>query len=1632
MTVYVGIENEHEFYSQHYLDELFENDVSEALKKTSQGQERPRFEILRGISRDYARDLADLKTLRDPKTYAADEQDLLKRLLAALGFTTDFERRRELDNGLNLPVVSELTGPDGLPYLWVLPCSTCPKVLLKDPADSRLDRDPLELGLTDSQLPDRLELDALKATARELAAKNWFDLLNEGVFARQLPPRWVLLVAPRYCLLTDRLRFAQRRVLRFDLETIFGRRENHVLQALALLLSAEAFKRSGGQCLLDRLDENSYRHAEGVSADLKYAMRQSIELLGNEAARQLRAQREQSKKRFWSDESLAADLSAECLRYMYRLLFIFFAESRRELHYAPVDSELYLKGYSLELLRDLELVPLITAEDRNGFFFHETIQRLFYFYAHGTPEHPSHLPRKKSTVQGFNITALKGSLFDDDKLKLLTTVRFPNHLLQRVIELMSLSRDGKGKGRRGRISYAHLGINQLGAVYESLLSFRGFFAAETLYEVKPAQESEHSELDSVYLVTEQELSQYSEEERVTETDPTSGQKRYRRYAKGTFIYRMSGREREISASYYTPEVLTRCVVKEAIEVLSAQQLDALPDARSKAEKILTFKICEPAMGSAAFLNEAINQLSELYLQYATKVPGARGLTQQEYRQELQKVRMFLADRNVFGVDLNPTAVELAEVSLWLNALTEDKFVPWFGMQLHCGNSLIGCRRLAFWRDDLVRSPKDARPHEVGARALQHREIWHFLLPNEGMCAYDDKDARAVAPAALEKVKSWRKAFTSKLSSRELNELELLSAQLDALWQEWARELYAFRLSTTDPYDIYGHTDTVDLQLGKSSYQDKERYLREIVNGSEAAHTHTKFPLLKRIMDLWCALWFWPLDEVDALPTRTEFIGIVKKIANAEGQMSRYLDPNRPQSTVTESDEVMSIEELFENPPTLPDGADNGANNAAQREEAILKIAREAALRIKFMHWPLRFADIFLPQDGSQPGFDLTLGNPPWATVSFETATVLGDFNPLYVIHKSQYNAKAMQDVLLGKADLDSEGRSLFERQPQARTGWLRAYEESAGAKSFFNSEMMYPELKGSGSNLFKLFLPTVWRNSAPLGVQGLLHPETVYNETKGLALRSTAYTRLRRHYQFANELKLFADVHHETEFSVNIYGSPQAEPDFESINNLFLPATIESCRTEQDQPLEGIKDSEGRWNIQGHPERILHFDAAAFARLSQVFNTDPKAPVLPGLHAVSLLHILEHFASCSRVGDLQCKISSMWHESGAQKDGTIKALPGNHTVFSSDPKQAVLNAVHLFVGNPLYKVPDDPCDNNLAWSTLDLTALPDDYLPRCKYVPALSDAEYQERLDQVPWSKQKVTDFYRLALREFVGLDSERSLQSAIVPKGMAHINKVESIVFNNNSLIEVAGVFQALVTDFYIRTIGKQDMLPELLNSIPLPDFSEAQKHSVYSRVLALNCLTSYYGELWEQNFAEYFKEQRWSGTDEALDQEFFSKLTPTWQRNNALRSDLMRRQALLELDVIIAQAFGLTLHELQTCYELGFRVLKSYEEGTYYDRRGRIVFTPNGSLHVGLPSAAKPDAGVSYAVNGVHKERLSFAEVQDLKAGSVTKTFTDTTLPEPVQRTIVYEAPFFKKDRLSDYAQAWQYFESLHRDNK
>ncbi|WP_337077280.1 class I SAM-dependent DNA methyltransferase [Aeromonas dhakensis] len=1635
----VGIINENEFYSNHYLDEVFGSDIRSVLEpwqaqeQAARDQERAARELgktvapgyrapwnqLSSLASGYFRQLSEQEKQRDIAQQLSQQRARQATVLSALGYQLA-PTLQPLDEGCSLPLLASYESADGSPWLWIA-----------EAFDSEEEGDPLAQALHVLQLPadsDPKQNQLLRHNSRG-EPRSWQELLSSVVFTQAEPPRFVLLLGSRQLLLLDRTKWAQNRLLRFELDEILSRKEDATLKALAALLHKDSLLPGSGAPYLDSLDDNAHKHAFGVSEDLKFALRESIELLGNEAMRYLI---EHNQAGYSGQRAVSPDeLSRECLRYMYRLLFLFYIEARPELGFAPMTAKTYLQGYSLESLRDLEMITLTSEEDRHGRYLHDSLQMLFKLvregYAGGIAVQADALSGEQISQHQsqFSVPRLDSHLFANSNTPHLNKVVFRNETLLNIINLMSLSRAGKGRfGRRGRISYRQLGINQLGAVYEALLSYRGFFASDDLYEVKKAGE-EFNPLETGYFVTAAEIGKYRDDEKVFNPDGS-----LRIHPKGSFIYRMAGRDREKSASYYTPEVLTRSLVKYALKELFKAQIDPISDPHAKADAILTLTVCEPAMGSAAFLNEAINQLAEAYLQLKQQAEGRR-IPQDSYPRELQRVKMFIADNNVYGVDLNPVAVELAEVSLWLNAISGDAFVPWFGYQLHHGNSLIGARRQVFSKSELsYKKQKDPSwlnsvPSELAmSEPRSPGQVFHFLLPDLGMASYSDQTVKARYPDDIKALDGWRKGFCASITADEQVTLERISAKVDKLWQVHRQQLTQERAQTCDSHPVWPAPSTAQ---PLSSIRDKDARLAG--RGQESS----AYQKLRWVMNYWCALWFWPIDQAEHLPSRDEWL------FELETLLDGVMLTSAPQETQATAQGQLFAPEADEAPAQQL--ALFSQQGVLQRKQLFallprLKLVDEIASTQRFFHWDLEFSDLF----AKRGGFDLMLGNPPWLKVEWQEAGVLGDYEPEFVLRN------------LTAARLATLRSDIFARMPALEEAWRTEYEGCEGTQNFLNALQNYPVLKGTQTNLYKCFLPQAWRLVAEKGVSGFLHPEGIYDDPKGGVLRASIYPRLRAHFQFHNELSLFAEVHHATMFSINIYGPQLPEPAFINMSNVYAVSSIDASFAHNNQgPVPGIKDEQevdGKikvaWNTAGHRSRLVSIGAEEldlFARLYDAEGTPASQARLPALHAEQLVTVLEKFAAQpQRLGDLQDEYFStvMFDETNAQKDGTIK----RQTQFPENTSQWILSGPHFFVGTPFYKTPRENCTLNSDYDCLDLLTLPDDYLPRTNYIPACDAAEYARRTPRVSWNElgqtepQKVTEYYRLIIRAMLSQSGERTLIAAIAPPDSGHVNGARSYTYSSiDLLLEHTSQVISVPYDFMCKSTGKAN-LHQMLDDFSLASFSDKQKQSVFLRTLALTCVVDKYSSLWKTAFNSGFNLQRWSRDLPQLPQRFFANLTPNWLRECALRTDYSRRQALVEIDVLVAQALGLTLDELLTIYRVQFPVMRQYEADTWYDQVGRIVFTPSkGLVGVGLPrKARKTDlkAGIVYGVdspdwtggNGPDLA-IGWEDIQHLTCGSVSVTFDDDTRPGGVvRRTITWQAPFIKPDREDDYRVAWAFF--------
>ena len=1573
-----GIRNRNEYYTNHYFASIFEENAADTIRawrEAAQGtDQRTPWALLRDAGKRYFLTRGRQERRRGETAYTEAVSEIARDLLTALGYDmlSAKPELEEIPNVGKVPVALEISKDNGAPLLWTIlttPTDSADLVIANDDetdASDILGYVPMAADLRHDHEMLFKEETLLRQPMEELLGRLLYDL-DES-------PRWIILISENQIALIDRNKWNEKRFLVFDLDDIFGRNEESTLQAMAVLLHRDSLCPKDGGSLLDVLDDNSHKHASGVSRDLKYALRQCIEILGNEVVYDMK---ERQKVQVY-DRNLAEDLTLQCLRYMYRILFMLFIEAKPELGYAPMKAQAYESGYSFESLREIcEQAQGDGEINEEGNFLKESLDKLFGLVYSGFPTKVE-APADSESLQGvFAIEPLKAHIFDPERTALIEKAHLRNGKLLQIINLMSLSRGGRGQ-RRGRISYSNLGVNQLGAVYEALLSYRGFFAEEDLYEVKRAGDKV-DELDVGYFIPLRDLDQYTEDERVRNDDST-----LRVHPKGEFIYRLAGREREKSASYYTPEVLTRCLVKYALKELLEDK---------SADDILELTICEPAMGSAAFLNETVSQLAEAYLERKQKETGV-SIPHEQRQQELQKVKMLIADRNVYGIDLNPTAVELAEVSLWLNTIYQGGYVPWFRTQIVNGNSLIGARRQCYTLSQAQAEGPGAwynsAPERVAPgmnRSLRKQQVYHFLLGDPGMCAYTDKVIKGLEPEKITAINKWRKAFTKPLTDSEADDVLRLCNQIDALWDAHTQLRAEIKDKTTDPLSVWGQAQDEEHQ--PTTIRDKDR-IYDSLYLSKGGSNASPYARLKAVMDYWCALWFWPIDKADELPNRMEFLWDVNMLLGV-GVVDTSGRKGRPEGQLSMFDDI----DLDPYARELSDRYGKyGAVNLDQLRADFprLRIANEVAEQQKFFHWELEFADVF----ESRGGFDLVVGNPPWIRLEWQEELLLGDHNPLLVVKKiGATQATKMRSDLLNNSII--------------RAQYLREYESITGQQVFNNSIGNYPLLTGT-PNLYKCFLPQAWTFGNNQGVAAFIHPDGVYDDPKGGPLRRMLYSKLRKHFMFVNELKLFAEVHHNTTFSLNVYGAslPGNSVSFDTLHNLYSVDTVEQC---YDQSITGnapgIKDENG-WCTQGHPDRIIHItekQLRLFAKLFDDSNAWKEARLTP-LHVRQLVDVLQVFV------DAKQTISSLgrhaftdngWHETYAQQDGTTVA----QVQFPASAEGIIYSGAHVGVANPYHQTTRRNYRVNSDYDKVDLMEIPNDYMIRTKYQVDCSMDIYRSRVATTPWGT-KLTDEFRLINREMVGTTSERTLTCAIAHSAIAHVNTVFSLALENSvDISALAGLTASVPYDFLVKSIGKGHV--NYSTTMLYPIFPAKDIPGICCRALILNCLTKYYSPFWQECWQDAFSSDSWSKQDSRLRPSRFTALTPEWTWDTPLRTDYERRQALVEIDVLTAMALGMTLDQLKTIYRIQFPVLQQYEADTWYDANGRIVFTNNRSL------------------TGVGFDRREWESgIKGAPAGKkFYRTITDDTQPGgPVQRTIEYVAPFDKCDREKDYETAWAFF--------
>jgi len=228
----------------------------------------------------------------------------------------------------------------------------------------------------------------------------------------------------------------------------------------------------------------------------------------------------------------------------------------------------------------------------------------------------------------FYIPAYNGGLFDPAKNTFLSTKHVSDPYLAEALDLLARS-------EKAMVDYSSLDIKHLGSIYEGLLE----------YKLTP----------DLNLLTD----------------------------KG---------ERRATGSYYTPDYVVKYIVQNTIGMILSQKKEEWADSLDRkkfADHILSIKILDPAMGSGHFLVEAVDYLARALVEAWATAKKEEAKTKEVAEHDIQWARREVVRKCIYGVDLNPMAVELAKLALWLTTAAANKPLSFLDHHLRCGNSLVG-------------------------------------------------------------------------------------------------------------------------------------------------------------------------------------------------------------------------------------------------------------------------------------------------------------------------------------------------------------------------------------------------------------------------------------------------------------------------------------------------------------------------------------------------------------------------------------------------------------------------------------------------------------------------------------------------------------------------------------------------------------------------------------------------------------------------------------------------------------------------------------------------------------------------------------------------------------------------------
>lgn len=863
----------------------------------------------------------------------------------------------------------------------------------------------------------------------------------------------------------------------------------------------------------------------------------------------------------------------------------------------------------------------------------------------------------------------------------------------------------------------------------------------------------------------------------------------------------AGNERKTSGSYYTPDSLVQCLLDSALEPVIAERLAKAKTPKEKETALLSLKVCDKAAGSGHFIIRAGHRIAR---HLARVRSGEEEPSPAVYRTALRDV----IGHCLYGVDINPMAVELCKVTLWLEALEPGKPLSFLDHHIRCGNSLLGTTPeliSAGLPDDTFKPIEGDNPDACSSlkklNKAQREGLRHLFIAEDTAI----RERMHQAAAAIDEIS-------------------------DSRPEDIHRKEAAFR-NAQQNYDFQKAWDLANLWC--AAFVIKKRFADG--NGGASVPTSHEPATL----------------AVQPLATQGGLFGGAEELPKAKGKKTKA--PSRASSEIPIGITTQHLRDFVAG-GELPDG--------------LLAEAKRLADQYQFFHFHLAFPEVF-----AQGGFDLSLGNPPWDTLSPDQREFFGKWvSGLRSMSPDEQQVEI--DRLLTETSIAAEWtahcRYLFT---------LVHFLKCSGVFTLYA-----PGNLGKGDfNIYRMFVEIALRRIREGGYACQVVPAGLYGGANASAIRKFMFDENQLKFLAGCENKgavFFPRVHPQTWFA--------------------LYSVQRGGRTDKFRVTFGVDSIE---------------KAVCALKDAMELEADVTRQLAPDTYAIPDLRNITELTTSRKIGSAYPAFGNTTLGPPVRHYSAELHMGGNRDLFTTDPA-----GLPVYEGRMLdhfdhrAKTYDSGHGNSAVWIEREFGD------PAKAIVP-----QWRVLRENIPTKLGDRCDRFRIAFGDVANPRNERSFISTLVPPGVICGHTVPTFIFDSDhewAYLPWLAVANAFTMDAFVRRkLSSPHMTFTVLDSLPFPRpaLTDSIVQSVAPVVLRLVCTAPEITPFWNRMATLGFVEAVAEGT-----------VPPT-----ALVEPNARATARAELDAFIAaRVFNLTALELSDILDT-FDVLRRRDEKAHGEFR-------------------------------------------------------------------------------------------------